>query len=429
MKIAIIGAGYGGMSAAHDFRKAGHDVTIFEAANYAGGLAAGFKDLGWKSSLENFYHHWFASDSEMLGLLTELGLRDQVVFKVPKTVVYHKGDFFPLDSPLAALTFPGFTFFDMVRFGFVTVYLRYLASWKPLEKFTAHEWMNRYYGESIYKAHFEPMLVGKFGAHYKEVTMAWFWARFKARSTSLGTFKGGFQTFSDAFADILRKAGVQIRLSTAVTKIDPAADGGLTITTPSGNEHFDRCLATVSPALFSRMAPALPPAYLQGLLNLKSMGAVVMVVALKHKLSPKGYYWYNIPKSAGFPFLALVEHTNFVPAEEYNGDTLIYCGDYLDVDHEYFNLSKEELLERFLPSFKRINPDFDPSWVRTSWLFRTHYAQPIPLVNHSQNIPDVKTPIPGLYFASMSQVYPWDRGTNFAVQIARCTASQMLTEM
>jgi hypothetical protein len=27
-----------------------------------------------------------------------------------------------------------------------------------------------------------------------------------------------------------------------------------------------------------------------------------------------------------------------------------------------------------------------------------------------------------LYFASMSQVYPWDRGTNFAVEIGRRAA-------
>ena len=72
------------------------------------------------------------------------------------------------------------------------------------------------------------------------------------------------------------------------------------------------------------------------------------------------------------------------------------------------------------------NPEFNPDWVRKTWLFRTTYAQPVPLVNHSRNIPPIQTPIKGLYFASMSQVYPWDRGTNFAVQIARRAARQML---
>jgi protoporphyrinogen oxidase len=425
MRIAIVGAGVGGMAAAYDLRKAGNDVTIFEASKSVGGLASGFKDTNWKWSVEQFYHHWFTSDHDMLGLIDELGWQDKVVFKRPFTVVYYKGEFYPLDSPLAALTFPGFTFFQMIRFGLVTAYLKYLASWKPLERYTADEWMQRAYGPELYRTHFEPLLVGKFGAHYKEVAMAWFWARFKSRSTRLGTFEGGFQAFLDALAKRLRQEGVCIKLGSAIQEISPRAEGGLSLQVAGQQEQFDQCLVTVSPALLARLAPALPVDYLQGLLSLKSMGAVVLIMALKHQLSEKGYYWYNIPKSAGFPFLALVEHTNFLAPENFGGDHIVYCGDYLETSHEYFRLSKEELLERFLPALSRINPKFQADWVRESWLFRTAYAQPVPLINHSQNIPDLRTPLPGLYFASMSQVYPWDRGTNFAVQIARRAAKMM----
>ena len=132
-----------------------------------------------------------------------------------------------------------------------------------------------------------------------------------------------------------------------------------------------------------------------------------------------GYYWFNLPKSAGFPFLALVEHTNYLPPQHYGGDHILYCGDYLEPDHEYFQLSQEQLLARFAPALRRINPQFTLDWVKNTWLFRTKYAQPVPLLNHSKNIPAIQTPLPGLYFASMSQVYPWDRGTNFAVEIGR----------
>jgi protoporphyrinogen oxidase len=211
-----------------------------------------------------------------------------------------------------------------------------------------------------------------------------------------------------------------------VNRISAAPSGGLDLETGRGSEHFDQCLVTTAPGLLARLAPALPAEYLQGLLSLKHMGAVVMVVALNQPLSKEGYYWYNIPKSAGFPFLALVEHTNFVPAGHFAGDHIIYVGDYLEAGHEYFSLSQEELLARFLPSFSRINPDFRPDWVCKTWLFRTEYAQPVPLVNHSRNIPPIETPLPGLYFASMSQVYPWDRGTNFAVEIGRRAARLML---
>lgn len=426
MNIAIIGAGFGGMAAAHDLVNAGHAVTIYEAARHAGGLAAGFREPGWQSSVEHFYHHWFQTDSEMLGLIGELGWSDRVFFPRPQTVVYHQGRFYPLDSPLAALTFPGFKFFDMVRFGLVTAYLKYLAAWKPLEKFTADAWMRRWYGNKLYGMQFEPLLVGKFGPHYRDVNMAWFWARLKARTTRLGTFRGGFQQFADDFAADLQRRGVQLELGVPVSAIQPQPDGGLRVELPAGSRDFDRVLVTLSPGQMAKLAPALPPDYLQGLLSLKSMGAVVMVLSLSQALSAEGYYWYNIPKAAGFPFLALVEHTNFVPPEQFGGEHIVYIGDYLDPAHEYFSLTKEQLLERFLPSLPRFNPNFKPEWVRKSWLFRTAYAQPVPLINHSRNIPAIQTPIPGLYFASMSQVYPWDRGTNFAVQIGRQAARMIL---
>ena len=133
-----------------------------------------------------------------------------------------------------------------------------------------------------------------------------------------------------------------------------------------------------------------------------------------------------MPKNAGFPFLALVEHTNYVSPKNFGGEHILYAGDYLEPDHEYFSLSKEELLAWFIPAIQRINPEFSQDWVIKTWLHRTQYAQPVPLVNHSQNIPSIQTPIPGLFFASMSQVYPWDRGTNFAVEIGRKAARMMV---
>jgi protoporphyrinogen oxidase len=175
----------------------------------------------------------------------------------------------------------------------------------------------------------------------------------------------------------------------------------------------------------SKLCPDLPENYLKGLLELKSMGAVVMVVSLKHQLSKEGYYWFNLPKDAGYPMLALVEHTNYVSKDNFGGDHIVYAGDYLELGHEYFSMSDEELLEKFSSAFKKFNPEFSRDWVKKVWVNKTNYAQPVPLVNHSKNIPSIQTPIDGLYFASMSQVYPWDRGTNFAVEIGRRATRMM----
>lgn len=159
------------------------------------------------------------------------------------------------------------------------------------------------------------------------------------------------------------------------------------------------------------------------------MGALVLVLSLKHKLSTDGYYWFNMPKSAGYPFLSLVEHTNYVSEDNFDGEHIIYCGDYLEGDNPLMSLSKDEILEKYIPGIQRINPDFTSEWINNSWLFKTNYAQPIPYINHSQNIPAIETGIPGLYYASMSQVYPNDRGTNYAIELGRRAASIMQTNL
>ena len=428
MKIAVIGAGFGGLAAAFDLARAGHSVTVYEAAGHVGGLAAGFKEPHWDWSVEKFYHHWFASDKHMLGLIEELGWSDQVLFPRPYTVLLHNDKWYPFDSILSALLFPGLGWgLNKLRFGLVGLYLRLTNNWRSLEKYTVEEWMRRWAGEAVYEKMWQPLMDGKFGPYAREVTMAWFWARLHARTTRLGTFKGGFQAFADQFAEHLRGLGVAIQLNVPVASITSAGKQ-LAIQTPEGRQLYDQALATTSPGLLARFAPDLPPGYLKGLLELKSMGAVVMTLSLKHQISKEGYYWYNIPKAAGFPFLALVEHTNYLSPDYFGGEHIVYCGDYLPVGHEYFDLSEAELLERFIPGIRRINPEFDRSWINKIWLHRTKYAQPVPLVNHSKNIPDIRTPIPGLYFASMSQVYPWDRGTNFAVEIGRKAAALMLED-
>jgi len=411
------------MSAAWDLKKAGHDVTIFESATYAGGLASGFKEPHWNWSVEKFYHHWFQSDSEMLGIIRELGLEDKVIFPRPLTVMHYKNKWYPFDSILNALRFPGLGFgLNKIRFGFVGLFLRITKNWQALEKVTAHEWMLKYAGKQVYEQMWQPLLIGKFASFYKDVNMAWLWARMHARTTRHGTFEGGFQKFADIFAEKLREKGVEIRLGVSIKSIKKnQASTGLSV----DGESFDKVLVTTSPNLMAKLCPDLPESYLKGLLELKSMGAVVMTLSLKHSLSKDGYYWFNVPKGEGYPFLALVEHTNFVSKENFGGDHIVYAGDYLELGHEYFEMTDEQLLERFIPAFEKFNPEFKRDWVKKIWVHKTNYAQPVPLVGHSKNIPAIQTPIEGLYFASMSQVYPWDRGTNFAVEIGRKAARMM----
>ena len=425
--VAIIGAGVTGLAAAFDLARAGFGVTIFEAGDRVGGLAAGFKDETWDWPLEKFYHHWFESDREIIRLIDDIGQRDRLIWPRPKTSFWIDGKIYRSEISPSVLRLP-LSPVSMLRFVLTGAYIKFTPFWKPLERVTADAWMRRYMGDEAYNKFFRPLLIGKFGDLYTEINMAWLWARVVSRSLKLGAFEGGFQGFLDLLADEVQGDGAEIRLQTPVTHVE-RVDDGLAVTAGDDTRVFDHVISATSPAVMLKLCPALADTdYGEQMRQLKSIGGLCVVLALKRQLLTDGTYWLNLPAESAdsaqnkFPFLALVEHTNYMDRAHYGGDHIVYCGDYVHPDHEYFSMTEEELVERFLPALATVNPDFDPEWVRKSWVWRAPYAQPAPGINHSAKIPPLETPITGLTWASMSQVYPWDRGTNYAVEMGRRVA-------
>lgn len=444
MRVAIIGGGAAGLAAAYDLAKNRHDVIIYEADAEVGGLAAGFRDEHWEWSLEKFYHHWFSSDADILDLIEEIGHPDKVLFPFPTTSLWTPDGNVPIAGRVVNNTFLslvanvlGMTALPLLarlRFGAVGFLLRLISDGTPLEKHAADAWLMRAVGRKAHELIWRPLLIGKFGPMYDQVNMAWFWARAYKRTPRLGAYVGGFQAMFENLAEAVRAAGGNIHLNAPVTRLSPIETGGWRVVMNGKTERFDAVLATTGPRTLLNLVPDLPDSYAAILRDLKSVGAVALILALDRQLMTDGTYWLNLPAKSPdksqnpFPFLALVEHTNYVSPRHFGGDHIVYLGDYLPPDHAYFAMTGDELAERFLPSLTQVNPDFSPEWIRKRWIFRASYAQPVPLLNQSQRIPDICTPLRGLYFASMSQVYPWDRGTNYAVEMGRRVARMMMTD-
>ncbi len=414
-RTAVLGAGALGLTVAYRLAQRGDEVVVLEREPLPGGLAAGFEiEPGiW---LDRFYHHLFQSDTNAIGLINELGLGDDLLWRRPLTVTLRDGTPHQLDSPVSLLRFSPLPVADRIRMGLWLAYLRTLRGPDRLESHTAADWIRRRMGARAYDVVWGPLLRGKFGDLAEEIAMPWFWARVHDRTAQLGYLRGGFQRLYDRLAERITDAGGTLRLGTEVKEIRTDPSGGMRVETASGESlAVDRVVSTLAVRLTCRLAPELPDDYRSRHEWGTAYGAHCLVLALDRPLT--GSYWMNVNDPA-YPFMALVEHTNYMDRADYGGRHLVYLGNYRPMDDPLLRTPTPEVVAQFTPHLARINPAFRPEWVTDAWSFAAPFAQPIVTADYRDHIPPFETPVPGLWVASMFQVYPHDRGQNYSIDLA-----------
>ncbi|NCS32526.1 NAD(P)-binding protein [bacterium] len=427
MRIAVIGAGFTGLTAGYYLKKQGHDVHIFEQDTHVGGLASGMRDSvsnfpsSWEWDLEKYYHHWFTNDTFVFELGREIGVSNKFITKRPVSSILFENNIYPFDSPINLLKFPHLSIKDRLKTGILMARLKYQyneSSSEVFENITAHDYLSHHSSQAAYKKIWEPLLKGKYGTHYKKVNMRWFWARVFKRTPSLRYYNGGFSSFAHDIATAFTNAHGFLYLETPVECIRQEQMGVSVISEQALDPVFDKVIATTAPHIFFKQAEQLPETYKNMLSNLTAIGAYTLVLSLKHKLLTDDTYWLNV-NDENWPFLAVVEHTNFQDKSHYNNEHVVYIGDYVNPTDPILSQSPEQLVEKFTPYLNKINPLFSAESINHSFLFSTPYAQPIFEVGYGKNIPPIQTPLENVLFASMSQVYPWDRGTNYAIELGK----------
>jgi len=391
MKIAIIGGGISGLTAGYRLSQKNHQVFIFEKESQLGGLASVFKKENWRWSLENFFHHLFTSDEAAKNLISEFKLDSELFYLRPKTSIYYQGKISQFDSPLNLLLFPYLGFPEKIRTALATAYLKIINNWQSLEKVSAWDWLSSAYGQQAFQILWQPLLEGKFGSYAKKISAAWFWARIKKRSTKLGYLKGGFQVLTEALAKKIKENGGEIFLNHEIKNLKELKD-------------FDKIIITTPAEKF--FPKKFPP----------MLGAISLILVLKQQFLTDGTYWLNINES-GFPFVAVVEHTNFVNPKYYGGQHILYVGGYYSQNHRYFKMTAKQIFEEFRPYLRKINPIFNFQFSILNFkLSVSEYAQPIVLTDYSKLLLKIKKSLPkNIYLANMQTIYPWDRGVNYAI--------------
>lgn len=421
--IIIIGGGYTGLSAAYELIQKNFKVTILEADKQLGGLAGTF-ELKPGIWIERFYHHWFASDTHILDLIREIGIGDRIKRVETNTGLFYANSIFRLAKPWDLLTFNPLPLIDRIRTGIMALVARRINDWRPLESMSAADWIRKYAGPKSFEVIWKPLLKGKFGKEAENISAVWFWNKIKLRGSSrnekareeLLYIENGFGSVTDRLATVLKEKGCAIHTSSPVEKIviengevKGVISNGMTLSAT-------HVLATVPLPIFTKMTPELPQPYLQKCSAIRYLGNICLVLRLKKSLSET--YWLNV-SDPNFPFVGVIEHTNMDPKEKYDGEHIAFISKYLGTDEDLFKLSNEEYFKYCLPFIKRIFPAFSEDWLHGYACWRAEYSQPVITKHYSSIIPEEKTPIKNLWLSTMAQVYPEDRGTNYAVREGR----------
>lgn len=422
-RIAIIGGGYTGLVAALRLSERPQVVvTIFERSNACGGLAGDFTIQG--ASLEKTYHHLFRTDTDILALVDELSLTSKLRWLPSSVAIRRDGCTYPFMSPVDVLRFTPIPFFSRLRLGAVMLYLKHRRTWRPLVAQTALGWMRKACGRMACDVIWQPLLRGKFDHYHEHVSMAWLWARLHIRANSrnsavageqLGYFDGGFSVLTRQLEAILRSRGVIIQTSATVETLHPRSDG-IRATVNGVSDDFDAVIFTGSSRAFGRLLRASQlggETYLSQLESIPYLGAICLVFASDQDLGD--HYWTNLNEPSA-PFLVFINHTKLVSREAYAGRYIYYIGAYQPEDAELFRLNDTQLCVRWFSYLKTLFPHFDERRIVEQHIFRLRDAQHVVEPDYESRRPDYRTPLAGLYLANFSQIFPEDRGTNYAVR-------------
>jgi protoporphyrinogen oxidase len=430
----IIGAGFAGLTLALRLTEAGKSVAIVEQDGQVGGLAADFS-LENGSKLERFYHHWFNSDTAISALIRDLGLSEEVREYPSHTGMYFNKKIWDLSSPWDLIKFKPLKFHNRIRLGFATLLVRGVKDYKKIEGKSIREWLEPLCGKQVYSVVWEPLIRAKFSIFAEEVSAAWMWkklvlrgsTRSKSGSEMLLYIDGGFGRLAQQIAKEINARGGEIHCGEKIINIK--TNNGEVVEVESTRGSYIAPKKVIFTGAPSQLADLMS---LEGfskwksqLQSVKYLANICLVLLLDRSLSET--YWLNV-NDPGFPFVGVIEHTNLVSDSMYQNLHVVYLSRYIEESHEDYLASDSEYFMKSLESLAQMFPDFQPEWIKEKYIWRARYAQPITTRNYSQSFPNTTTPFSNLILQSMSQIYPEDRGTNYAVKSSEKLATLLLSE-
>jgi protoporphyrinogen oxidase len=431
--VVIVGAGFAGLTAGLVLARAGKSVCLLDSDAQPGGLAGSF-EFRDGVTIEKFYHHWFNNDDHVPGLVKELGMEGDILTMPSKTGMYFNGRHWRLSTPLDLLRFKPLSFWDRIRLGLLVLKVRRVTDWRSIEHLTIREWLEPLCGKNVYRVVWQPLIENKFSVVADQINAVWMWKKLVLRGSTrdakggeqLAYFKGGFARLAQAMADEITRLGGEIHYHSPVLGVETADKRIQAVCTDQQTVSGQQFLFTPAfPIIGEIFKQHVSQAWQEKWQRVKYLGNVCLVLELDRSLSDT--YWINV-NDPGFPFVGVIEHTNFDSPANYQGKHIVFLSRYLAKEDPLWRYGDAEYLDFALGHLQRMFPEMQRTWINDYRIWRADYAQPITERAYSSYVPGRETPFANGWIGTMAQIYPEDRGTNYAIREGRIMAQHLLEQ-
>jgi len=428
-KIGIVGGGILGMTMAYRLSQKGYSVTILEAAKSTGGLASSWQidDIVW----DKFYHVILMSDNYTRTILKELGLDDEINWVETKTGFYSEKKLHSMSNTFEFLKFPPLNLISKFRLGFTIFYASRIKNWKKLEKVLVADWLTQISGKRTFEKMWLPLLKSKLGDMYTKTSAAFIWATiqrmYAARRSGLkkemfGYINGGYATILDRFDKKLKESVINTLTGHKVKLINKSKNGKFSVEfINQETKEFDEVILTVPSPVIPRICPDISNEEKSKLTNTQYLGVVCAAILSDKPLSP--YYVTNITDN-GFPFTGVIEMTALIDPKQIKGKYLIYLPKYVASNDPVFNESDEIITNRFVKDLLKMHSHISKENIRFTGVARAKQVFALSTLNYSENIPQTKTSVNGLYIVNSSLITNGTLNVNETIQLAENAVKQ-----
>ncbi|HYD50879.1 MAG TPA: NAD(P)/FAD-dependent oxidoreductase [Terriglobales bacterium] len=424
--VVILGGGVAGLTTAYFLGRAGYRPLVLEASDQLGGLGASFQHDG--VTIDRFYHVLLDTDSELLGLVDELGLAEHLVWQATGMGFYLGGRLYGMNSPLDLLRFAALPVGDRLRTAWGAVRAtRLQRDPLQLDDVTAREWLHRLFGERVAARIWEPLLRAKFGDAAPTIPAYWVWSLLNREKNGgkevKGYLRGGFQVLADRLCQAIRANGGEVRLNHPVSRLDRDGDD-MVLLSQGEVVRANLALSTLPVALLRRIASPAIAADLPRA-DLRYQGVVNAVVVGKKPLEQ--YYW-TIVVDPRFAFQGVVETTHVIPPQWLGDRHLVYLMNYCDAGSETYGRSDETLRAQALDGLSQLYPRFRREDVEAVYVFRAPHVEPVWSLGYTRKRPGYRVGNSNLYLTTTAQAYPRVTAWNTSIALAREAVATMLAQ-